>query len=127
MKCDEIMPKSVIRLGRPVDGRIRLLKLTLESVACKHKLLGGTKSLRAKDGDGNVNHGWSNVFITPDLTKEERGGNKALRDELKKRKEDEKYEDLVIYSGEIDKKEIKGNGTKSGSGNETVSQPARPK
>ena len=90
MKCDEIMPKSVIRLGRPVDGRIRLLKLTLESVACEHKLLGGTKSLRAKDGDGNVKHGWSNVFITPDLTKEEREKDKALREELKKRKEDEK-------------------------------------
>ena len=79
MKCDEIVPKSVVRLGKPTNRKIRLMKLSLDSVACKHKLLackhkllGNTKYLRAKDGDGNVNHGWSNMFITPDLTKEER-------------------------------------------------------
>ena len=71
MKCDEIIPKSMARLGKPINGRMRLLKLTLDSVACKHRLLGSTKYLREKDGDGNAIHGWRNVFITPDLTKEE--------------------------------------------------------
>ena len=123
MKCDEIIPKSVVRLGRPIPGRIRLLKLTLDSVTCKHKLLGSTKCLREKDGAGNSIHGWSNVFITPDLTKEEREKkNKKLRDELKKRKEDEKNQNLVIYRGAIvDRKEIKG-----GSGNSATPDPPGP-
>lgn len=72
LKCDEIIPMSIVRLGRPMTGRIRLVKITVDSVAFKHKLLGNTKSLREKDGDGNPLHGWSNVYITPDLTKEER-------------------------------------------------------
>ncbi|MEW8545309.1 MAG: hypothetical protein AB2693_17445 [Candidatus Thiodiazotropha sp.] len=123
IKCDEIVPKSLVRLGRPVNGRNRLVKLTLESVSCKHKLLGSTKYLRAKNGDGNVTHGWSNVFITPDLTKEERDKNKKLREELKKRKEDEKNEDLIIYRGVIvDRKGIKG----GGAGNDSVSRPVQP-
>ena len=122
MKCDEIIPKSMSRLGKPINGRMRLLKLTLDSVACKHRLLGSTKYLREKDGDGNAIHGWSNVFITPDLTKEERDKNKKLRDELKKRKEDEHNPNLVIYRGAIiDRKEIK-----SGAGNGTTPDPAGP-
>ena len=94
-----------------------------ESVSCKHKLLGKSKNLRAINGDGQVNHGWSNVLITPHLTKEERNKTKKLCDELKKRKAHEKNDDLVIYRGTIiDKKEIKG----SGAGTETVSQPVQP-
>ena len=72
MKCDDIVSKAFVKLGRPVDGKQRLIKLVLGSVTNKHQLLSGTKLLRSKDKDGNSSHGWSNVFVTPDLTKEER-------------------------------------------------------
>ena len=54
MKCDDIVPKAFVRLGRPVDGKQRLIKVVLGSVTNKHQLLSGTKLLRSKDGDGNT-------------------------------------------------------------------------
>ena len=48
-------------------------------------MLGGTKVLREKEGGEYKSH-WSNVFITPDLTKEEREKSKPKsRVEEKKR------------------------------------------
>ena len=41
MKCDDIEPKAFVRLGRPLDGKQRLLKVILDSVTNKHQLLGG--------------------------------------------------------------------------------------
>ena len=99
MKCDEIEPKAFVRLGRPVEGRKRLVKVVLDSVSKKHQLLSGTKLLREKDGDGNIIHGWSNIFVTPDLTKVERDKNRALRLELEKRKADEKKQKSRHLSG----------------------------
>ena len=79
MRCHEIIPKSVVRLGRPITGHHRLLKLTIDLAANRHKLLGSTWSLREKNGNGNVNHRSSNIFITPDLTNEDREKNKKLK------------------------------------------------
>ena len=129
MKCEDVKAKSFVRLGRPIDGQQRLIKVVLGSVTNKHQLLGGTKLLRTKDGDGSSTHGWSNVFVTPDLTKEEREKNRLLRQELAKRKNDEKNENLVIYRGKItDKKDITdhGVGKDKGSGNGACSQPVQP-
>ena len=75
MKCDDIVPKAYA--GRPAEGKDRLIKVILGSVTDKHQLLGGTKLLRTKDRDGNSSHGWSNIFVTPDLTKK-----KGTRTEL---------------------------------------------
>ena len=49
MKCDDVVPKAFVRLGRPVNGRQRLIKVILSSVTNKHQLLGETKLLRTKD------------------------------------------------------------------------------
>ena len=57
--------------------------------------------LRTIDGDGNSSYGWSNIFVTPDLTKEERERSRLLRIELGKRKSDEENLNLVIYRGKI--------------------------
>ena len=104
VKCEEIKVESFFRLGKPTEGKKRLIKVCLDSVNSKHKMLGGTKVLREKK-DGDYTSVWSNIFITPDLTKEEREKSKTLRSELKKRKDDEKNENLVIFRGEIvDKK-----------------------
>ncbi|MEW8548734.1 MAG: hypothetical protein AB2693_34970 [Candidatus Thiodiazotropha sp.] len=125
VKCEDINLKSVVRLGRPISGKSRLMKVELDSVASKNKVLGGTRWLRAKDGDGNVAHGWSNVFITPDLTKEERDKNKKLRVELGRRKEDENNLNLIIYRGEIvDRRELSRRGAHGGPGNGHVPRSA---
>ena len=73
---------------RPAAGKEKLIKVQLQAVADKHKVLGGTKHLRTKDGDDYA-HEWSNVFITPDQTKEERIKNMNLKKELKRRRKDE--------------------------------------
>ena len=118
MKCNDIEPKAFVRLGRPLDGKQRLVKVILDSVTIKHQLLGGTKFLRTKDGDGNSSHGWSNIFVTPNFTKEEQERSRLLRIELGKRKSDVENLNLVIYRGKIiDRKDISDQGKDKGPGN----------
>ena len=83
-KCDEVKVVEFTRLGRPTAGKDRLLKVQLGSVADKHKVLDGTKHLRAKFGDDYA-HEWSKIFITPDQTKEERVKSINLKKELERR------------------------------------------
>lgn len=115
IKCDDVTPKMFVRLGKPINGKARLIKVVLESVSYKHQLLGGTKLLRTKDGDGNITHGWNNIYITPDLTKEEREHNRAMHQEFDKKKKDERNPDLIIYRGKIiDRKELSGQAAGNG-------------
>ena len=99
-KCVGLKNFDFVRLGRPSDGRDRLIKVTLGSVSDKHRVLGGTRYLRAKIGQVYA-HRWSKIFITPDQTKEERIKNMNLKRELEKRKLEEKNHDLIIFRGEI--------------------------
>ena len=125
MKNEDIEPKIMVRLGQPRNNKPRLLKVVLDSVNSKNKLLGSTKWLRAKTGDRNIPHGWSNVFLTPDLTKEDRDKNKALRGELERRKHSENNSNPVIYRGQIlDRKDIRGRGPQNVPGNGMISQVA---
>ncbi|MES9879910.1 MAG: hypothetical protein ABW185_03415 [Sedimenticola sp.] len=119
IECDDVVPKAFVRLGRPGSNKPRLLKVMLESVSSKHRLLGGTKFLRQKNGDGSVAHGWSNIYITPDLTKQERDSNREMRVDLEQRKKNESNPNLVIYRGKIvDRKDIPAhsNSTTGGGG-----------
>ena len=77
------------RLGRPVAGKDRLLKVQMQTVADKHKVLVGTKHLRTKLGDEYA-HKWSKVSITPDQTKDERIKSMNLKKELERRRTEEK-------------------------------------
>lgn len=107
VQCEDVGLGSFIRLGKPMETKPRLVKLTLDSVTSKHKLLGNSKLLRRKNGDGYAAHKWSNIYITPDLTKAERDINSELRKELGRRKTATSNDDLVIFRGKIvDKKEI---------------------
>ena len=74
-----------MRLGWPLDRKQRLIKATLDSVTNIHQLLGGAKLLRTKDGGENSSQGWSNIFVNPDLTKEERERSRSLLIELGKK------------------------------------------
>lgn len=100
IQCEDVTPVSFFRLGKPLKDKTRLVKVCLDSVSNKHRLLGGTKILREKRDDEYVSK-WSRIYITPDLTKEEIEKSKALRVELDRRKKDEKNDNLVIFRGEI--------------------------
>ena len=52
VECEEIKVESFFRLGKTTEGKKRLIKVCLDSVTSKLKMLGGTKVLREKkDGD----------------------------------------------------------------------------
>ena len=88
---------SVVRLGRRIPDRHRLMKVTLDSVPRKIQALRNAKKLR-----NTIK--WKEVFITPDMTPKEREKNKSLRMELKRRR-DAGEDRLVIRKGEIVKME----------------------
>jgi len=91
--------ESVVRLGKRIPDKHRLMKVTVDSVSSKIQALRNAKRLR------NTQH-WKEVFVTPDMTPKEREKNKALREELKRRRDDGE-EHLVIRNGEIAKVEDK--------------------
>ena len=84
---------SVVRLGKRIPDRHRLLKVTLDSVSRKIQVLRNAKKLRNTQN-------WKEIFITPDMTPREREKNKELREELKRRRELGE-ERLVIRKGQI--------------------------
>jgi len=101
LKCESTTMKKVIRLGkRPegvgdssVDVKSRPIKLVVESVEEKLKIIKSAKNLRmAREGD------WKDVFIHQDLTIKEREQRRKLVRELKDRKE--KGETDLILVGE---------------------------
>ena len=65
MKCTYIEPKAFVRLGRPLDGKQRIIKVILDSVTNKHQLLGGVTLLRTKDGDGNSSQDPPSTTLNP--------------------------------------------------------------
>ena len=67
---------SVVRLGKKVDGRRRLIKVRLSNMQQKHKVLANAKKLRS------LSSTLQKVFITPDQSQKERQQNKVLYDEL---------------------------------------------
>lgn len=81
------------RAGRATQGKPRLLILTLEDERVKHDLLRMAPQLRSSNN-------WSHIYLGPDLTLSERTENKALRDELKRRKEAGET-NLIIYRKRI--------------------------
>ena len=95
----EVEVKEIIRMGKP-GPKARLIKVKVGSLEDKHRILGGTRFLRQKQGDEYA-HKWGSIFITPDQTKAEREKNQKLRKELERRRTDEDNINLVIFRGEI--------------------------
>ena len=78
MKLNVKVMKS-FRVGKKVDGKARLLIITLEEASTKHDILKQAPQLRHSKK-------YVNIYVTPDLTRKERETNKKLRDELHRRK-----------------------------------------
>ena len=88
----------------------RLILMSFDNVFNKQNILKGTKYLRTKDEDDEYVHlEFLNVFISKDMTKQERAARFNLREELNSRKYNCES-DLVIYGGKImSKAEIEKN------------------
>ena len=81
------------RVGKSVEGRDRLLIVTLEMPGVKQDVLRLAPQLRSSEKYGNV-------YITPDLTPAEREAAKKLRDELSARRKAGEV-NLTICRGRI--------------------------
>lgn len=81
------------RAGRIVSTRQRLLIVTLDSEQTKHDLLKVAPQLRSSLK-------WGDIYLSPDLTWKERQENRALREELKRRREAGESE-LIIHRKKI--------------------------
>ena len=75
-----VKPARSFRVGKKSDTKPRLMIVTLLNNADKVELLRSAASLRDSPK-------WSRVYITPDLTWQEREKGRQLRDELARRKE----------------------------------------
>ena len=97
---EEVQVQSVVRLGKrnTESAHPRPMKLVLNSVDGKVKLLQNAKTLRTKQ-DG----GWSKIFIHQDLTPRQTEARKPLVAELKQRKANGET-DLIIYNGKVVKR-----------------------
>ena len=81
------------RVGKSVEGRDRLLIVTLETPGVKQDILRLAPQLRSSEKYGNI-------YITPDLTPAEREAAKKLRDELSARRKAGEV-NLTIRRGKI--------------------------
>ena len=88
---------TITCLGKKLDDKPRLLKVQLSNFHQKRRILANAKKLRETSGT------FQKVYVTPDLSLNERQENKRLRDELFQRKKDGE-KDLIIQRGKIVKK-----------------------
>lgn len=95
---DEAKVEGVVRLGKKSSDPSqspRPMKVILDTVDNKVKLLRNAKNLREKQ-DG----GWTKIFVHQDLTPKQREARKPLVAELKQRKANGEN-DLVIFNGRV--------------------------
>ena len=103
LELKDFQVQSIVRLGKRMEDKHRLIKVTVESVKTKREILSKTKKLKNEVK-------WSRIFVTPDLTPTERNRSKLLREELKRRKAAGE-EGLVIRRGLIVKVDQEANST----------------
>ena len=81
---------NITRLGKKSDDKPRLLKVQLSNLHQKRRILANAKMLRETSGI------FQKVYVTSDLSLNERQENKHLRDEpIQHKKDGEK--DLIIF------------------------------
>ena len=83
------------RLGQFNESRVRLLKVEVRNLTLKRSILSNAKKLRNANSEQ-----FRKIYITPDLSYQERMHQKNLRSELQRRKEAGEF-NLVIRRGQI--------------------------
>ena len=99
IEAGQVDVTNVTRLGKKVNNKNRLMKVQVASLSQKRRLLMNAKKLKQCSGD------FQNIYLTPDLSYNERQANRLLRQELSHRKEAGET-DLVIYRGSIMKRPL---------------------
>ena len=96
--------ENVIRLGRVVENKKRLIKVVLRDSDKKREILANAKKLKNSEE-------FSRIFISPDMTKQEREQDKILRERLKNERESETRDGYrwVIKNREILCLDVQGN------------------
>jgi len=92
-KINNFEISKCVRLGKPKNDKPRPLLVTIPDNTIRRQILRNAKNLR----NSNTH---KRVFISPDLTPQEREANKQLRQELKRRK-DAGDTNLIIKNGKI--------------------------
>ena len=87
-----------VRLGKPKNDKPRPLLVTVADNAIRRQILRNAKHLCHSNT-------YKRVFISPDLTLQEREANKQLRQELRRRK-DAGESNLIIKNGKIVSKQL---------------------
>ena len=98
VSVEDARVESVVRLGRRSNDPThspRPMKVILDSVDNKVRLLRNAKNLREKQEGG-----WARIFVHQDLTPKQREARKPLVAELKQRKANGET-DLVIFNGKV--------------------------
>lgn len=103
---------QVIRLGIKKNDLTRPIKLTFVSLEKRTEILRNNRDLKLTGNFPECSEGFCNdketrhkhIYVSPDLTKQQREEAKKLREELKQRKETETG--LIIRNGKIVKKTI---------------------
>lgn len=85
-------PAEVLRIGKVNPARPRLLRVKCPSVRERTELLRGSKRL-------HNNPSFRNVYVNPDLTRQQREHNAELRREVRRRREN--GEDVIIHRGVV--------------------------
>ncbi|KAL5269389.1 hypothetical protein ACHWQZ_G003021 [Mnemiopsis leidyi] len=82
------------RVGKPVSGSVRPVKVSFPSASVVPALLKKSPNLRQSDT-------YKNIFITPDRSREERVARRALIQELRQKRKDEPDLTFFIKSGKV--------------------------
>ena len=111
LEVDDATVTQPVRLGKKVEdsNKPRLLKVTVNSEGSRRRVLSCAKQLKR-----SKNQTLSRVYITPDLTYEERERNRKLREELKKRRG--QGEPVIIKNGKIVRSDQPFHGSGDGPG-----------
>jgi hypothetical protein len=92
LSINDVEPLHVYRVGRPVPGKSRMLKVQFDDEKNRQNVLRNAKKLR-----NNTKH--NGVYINPDLTFAQRRDRKMLMEELKRRRD--AGEEVMIFQGKI--------------------------
>jgi len=82
------------RVGKPVSGSVRPVKVSFPSASVVPDLLKKSPNLRQSDT-------YKNIFITPDRSREERVARRTLIQELRQKRKDEPDLTFFIKSGKV--------------------------
>ena len=95
---EEIVVTEYIRLGNlRADGKPRLLKITLQSLSMKRKMLSCATKLRQLPELDT----YAKVYLKPDLTKKQQEESKNLYENLKRQRVSDPENQYIISKGRI--------------------------